>query len=298
MVRFTNKFGLPEEFYNYRRFKPYSKGDADISVTSLIKPPLMRVLEEHYDDQIEIDVVDQMWALYGTAIHEVLATGSGMQDIAEEDLYIEREGWKIKAGVDVQKASKGGYIIHDYKSTTVFAYKKAITELESHYWTFQGNMYAHMVRELKGPVLGMRVYAILRDWSRKRAEEDEGNVYPRAPIMPVDVPLWSNDETEIFMTNRIKMHQQAEVDFASGIYPDTCPPGDRWRDPPKYEVYSKPGNKAPQRVVEDEETAEQILRDKGWNEGVVRVRESQDVRCLSFCNVRPWCPYGSMLEEG
>ena len=59
-MKITNKFGMPKPFVDFARNDKYSKGKADISVTTLIDSPRIRILKERYHDKIEVDAVDMI----------------------------------------------------------------------------------------------------------------------------------------------------------------------------------------------------------------------------------------------
>ena len=51
----------------------------------------VRIMKEHYDDQMEIDAVDMVWSLFGTAVHSILKTSQNapidQTIITEEIIY-------------------------------------------------------------------------------------------------------------------------------------------------------------------------------------------------------------------
>ena len=84
-MKITNNFGMPQPFVDFAINDKYSKGKADISVTSLIDSPKIRLMKDKYDDQIEVDAVDMVWALFGTAVHSVLEKSKQSDDIITEE---------------------------------------------------------------------------------------------------------------------------------------------------------------------------------------------------------------------
>ena len=62
----------------------YSRGDAAISVTGLLRPPSMAALFEEFDDLIQRDVSDDVWTLFGRAVHHILEIGEDENFISEE----------------------------------------------------------------------------------------------------------------------------------------------------------------------------------------------------------------------
>ena len=58
-MKITNKFGMPQPFVDFAINDKYSKGKADISVTSLIDSPKIKIMKEKYNDQIEVDALQE-----------------------------------------------------------------------------------------------------------------------------------------------------------------------------------------------------------------------------------------------
>ena len=98
----TNKFGLPESIATFARSDKYTKGNADISVTSLI---------------------DMVWALFGTAVHRILEqTEENDNVIVEERLFAEIAGWTLSGALDHQELLPDGTVqITDYKVTSAWS---------------------------------------------------------------------------------------------------------------------------------------------------------------------------------
>ena len=65
-MQITNRHGLPQSFLDFARNDKYSKGKADISVTTLIDSPRVRLMRDHFADLREVDVTDMIWPLFGT----------------------------------------------------------------------------------------------------------------------------------------------------------------------------------------------------------------------------------------
>jgi hypothetical protein len=70
-MKTTNKFQLPEVVVKALTKDTYSRGDSNISVTTLIDSPRVGILKRKHDDEIEMDVVDYLWSRFGTAMHNV-----------------------------------------------------------------------------------------------------------------------------------------------------------------------------------------------------------------------------------
>ncbi len=71
-MRITNRRSLPELIVRAIENDPYSRGDSDVTVTQLVKPPRIVALEKLHADEIEVDASDMVWALFGQTVHIVL----------------------------------------------------------------------------------------------------------------------------------------------------------------------------------------------------------------------------------
>src|SRR5690606_35614373 len=71
-MKVVDDVGLPEPILRAIQNDPYSRGESDISVTGLIKPPLMRALEDYRADEIEEKASGRIYALLGKAVHAIL----------------------------------------------------------------------------------------------------------------------------------------------------------------------------------------------------------------------------------
>ena len=103
-MKITNDYGLPQSFVNFARNDKYSKGKADISVTSVIDSPRIRLMRDQHRDQMTSDVSDMIWPLFGTAVHHVLESTEPSDDVViEERLFTKINGWVLSGAVDHQK---------------------------------------------------------------------------------------------------------------------------------------------------------------------------------------------------
>ena len=127
MTKFTNKHGLPEPLVRALTSNKYSRGDARMSITSLLGSPRIHALKEKHHADIEEDVMDRLWSVFGTTVHNMLEEGSaGLDDyIAEERIFTEIDGWKISGGIDVQHMKDGSVGIRDWKVTSAYAVMNA-----------------------------------------------------------------------------------------------------------------------------------------------------------------------------
>ena len=168
-MKITNKTNLPQSFVDFARSDKYSKGKADISVTSLIDSPKVRIMKDHFNDKMEIDAVDMVWALFGTAVHTILETSHDNAPIdqtivTEERLYSDIDGWTLSGAIDRQEIVDGLVSIFDYKVTSMWS-----LVFDKPEWDRQLNCYAYLVEKVKGiKVKDINICVIARDWNKKK----------------------------------------------------------------------------------------------------------------------------------
>lgn len=333
-MEITNKHGLPEVFRRFAVADKYSRGGARKSITQLIDSPRVDALKRQHWDEIEVDVSERIWALLGTAVHHILEEATPENQIAEERLFAEHNGWTISGGIDNQETSvhetEQGYTITDYKVTTAY-----VVRAQKPAWEHQLNGYAYLLRQSKGiEATRLQIVAIIRDWSRAKAKTME--TYPQAPVVVVEIPLWSKAEQDAFIDARIDLHQEAEACLKLDEPLPLCSAEERWQEPPMFAVKTqtkdtwavmKPGKARADRVFDNEaEAAEHAMKVSGQIvhrpgkvstrakavylnkeeaqfeadeiEGIVEERPSEPKRCMeNFCGVAEWCEQFAALKK-
>ena len=297
-MKFTNKFNLPQTFVNVIHRPTYSKGKAHISATEIINSPrIVQLKKKHWDD-IEQDASEMVWSLFGSAVHNILEHGKDKNHIVEERLHLEYEGWHISGAIDLQEVNPetGTVTISDYKVTGAWAVMN-----EKDDWHRQLNIYGWMVEKVKKvPVGKLQIIAIIRDWSARDAASKEG--YPQSPVATIDIPLWTFEEREAFITKRIYDHGTALFEMETdGEMPD-CTPEEMWEKKTSYAL-KKDGNVRAKSVHETLEDAEKALAKseetaKKNEKFAIEVRQGERTRCRSYCQVSPFCTqYQNYLKE-
>jgi hypothetical protein len=292
-MKLTNKYNLPQTFVNVLNRPTYTKGKAHLSATEIINSPRIVQLKKIHWDNLEEDVADKVWAIFGTAVHAVLELGKDDHHIIEQRLHANVDGWDISGAIDLQRVEDDGIIVADYKTTGAWSVMNDKPE-----WEQQLNIYAWLVEKVKKvPVKKVEIIAIIRDWSRKDAEKKEG--YPKAPIETINVPLWTFEQRENFIKERIQLHSNAL--FAAETSDDLpeCSPSEMWEKPAFWAV-RKIGNKRATTVLDTEDKALAKIEElgKGYE---VEFRPGERTRCANFCQVRDFCSqwkdYNSGKEE-
>jgi hypothetical protein len=280
-MKLTNKYNLPQTFVNVLNRPTYTKGKAHLSATEIINSPRIVQLKKTHWDNLEEDVADKVWAIFGTAIHAVLELGKDEHHIIEQRLHANVDGWDISGAIDLQRVEDDGIIVADYKTTGAWAVMNEKSD-----WEQQLNIYAWLVEKVKKvPVKKVEIIAIIRDWNRRDAQTREG--YPEAPIKVIDVPLWSFAKRESFIKERIHLHSNAL--FATETSEDLpeCSPSEMWEKPAFWAV-RKIGNKRATAVFDTQDKADAKIEEmgKGYE---IEYRPGERTRCANFCQVRDFC---------
>lgn len=270
-MRLTNNARLPDAIFQAVAADPYSRGDADISVTGLISPPRKVALEAAHAGELVEDASDRIWSLLGQSIHTILERAN-RKGIAERRLSITVEGWKISGGMDLY--DEDGVLV-DYKTTSAWSCKGGVKDE----WTHQLNIYAEILRANGHPVKGLRIVAILRDWSKLEARRDPQ--YPQSQVISSPVELWPAERAQKFIRERVILHQQARVSLP------LCTPEERWAKPTKYALMKKGGVRAV-KLYDSEADANAHASTDSKNLRV-EVRPGEATRCEAYCAAAKFC---------
>lgn len=272
----TNKLNLPQSVVLAVQNDPYTRGNSDISVTQLIAPPYQRKLRQ----EVEVieDVAERLFSLYGQIAHGILERAGLKANLdIEHRLYTECNGWTVSGQYDLIDDG----ILQDYKFTTVWSVKGDEPKDE---WTQQLNLLRVLAHDNGINIRGLRIIALLRDWSKKQAKRDPE--YPQLPVVTVDIPMWDLTDAVSYMVSRVALHQHAN--------PEPCSDSDRWAKPPVYALMKKGGKRA-MKLFNSHEEAD-AAASKGSDLYVER-RPGEYTRCESYCNVAHGCPVWKATQE-
>lgn len=283
-MKITNKFNIPQTFVNVVKRPQYTKGNANLSVTELLNSPRIVQLRTKHIDELESDVSEMVWSLFGTAVHNILEHGKDDNHIVEERLFTQFEGWKISGAIDLQEVQSDGVDIKDYKVTSAWSVQQEKAE-----WISQLNCYAWLVEKVKGQrVRSIQIVGIVRDWSRRDAENKE--TYPQAPIVTIDIPLWTFEQREEYIRGRLVLHNEALFNKQVGDALPECTPDEMWEKPTVYAIKKIGGVRAKTLFGElDRAEAELEKLNAKKTEYHIEVREGERTRCEKFCQVSQFC---------
>lgn len=289
-MKITNKYNLPQAIVELARAPSYSKGKAHLSVTEMMGSPKISILRKKFDNEIEVDVSSLSHSLLGTAFHKIMESYVGPNDIVEERLYAEFDGWHISGAIDKQTVTEEGIEVRDWKTVGVWAVQNPKPE-----WEKQLNVYAWLVEHVKGvPVTKLTIDAYLRDFS-ERESQTRAN-YPKANIVSIDIPLWSMERREEYIRQRIHEHSEARFAEETGAVLPPCTSEEMWEKETVYAL-KKDGNVRAKSLHSSMEEAEAALEEagKGFH---IETRPGERTRCASYCTVSKFCDqYQRYLEE-
>ena len=289
-MKLTNKHNIPQTFVNVLERPTYSRGRAHISATQLINSPKIVALTQKFQDQLEQDVSDMVWSLFGSAVHGVLEHGADANHLIEERINTEVDGWTISGAIDLQILNEDGTIsIRDYKVTSAWTAMNNKKE-----WEQQLNIYAWLVESVKQKeVKDVGVVAIIRDWSRRDAARNPD--YPQAPVKEIPISLWSLEDRNVFIRERIADHSDCmfAMDTDSDL-PD-CTPEQMWEKPTTWAL-KKTGNVRAKSIYETEDAAQAALEEAG-KEYEIEIRPGERTRCATFCSVSSFCDQWHKYQE-
>lgn len=281
-MEITNKHNLPVEIVNFMGRNKYSAGGADISVSRLIGAPRRHILRRQHWEDLKGDIAAQIPSLLGTALHRMFEEGSEAEvnHISEERVFVKVKGWVVSGQVDTQIINDNTITIRDYKSTSAWAVMHEKIE-----WEQQTNLYAYLVEKAKEKVVDkLEIVAIIRDWNRRDAERNPE--YPQCMIVTLNPTLWSMQDRERYLLERLDLHATAETNSVIGDDIGKCTPDEQWRKKEKYAVMKAGGVRA-SKVFDTLEEANAFAADK--KDASVVTRPAEATRCLHFCEAAPFC---------
>jgi len=274
-----NKMNLPEGFVKAVSTEKHNAPGC-LSATTLIQGVKQIILTDRYWDYLEEDVSDRIWAIFGTAVHSVLAK-EGEYDFIEQEMSYKVGGITVTGQIDCYNMKHG--IIDDYKTATVTKIKfKNFVD-----WYLQGMIYAWLLVKNNFPVKRCRFIAILKDHSKTDAMRERD--YPKAPVYIYEFPVTQKDLFKIgmFIKNKVEEYQHCITLPDNDIPP--CTSEERWERPPKFAVM-KDGLKRAVRLFDRQEDAELLVETK-CGKHYIEHRKGESVKCRSYCSCNCFCSF-------
>lgn len=268
-MNLTNVHGLPDALVNAVKNDPYT-GGGDISVTKLIDSPQRRVLRKQYASMVVEDVSERIWSLMGQAVHTVLER-AGTSALVEERLYSTIEGWSVSGQFD--RLHLEDAVLQDWKVCSVYKAKGDAS------WERQLNCLRWLAHKNGYTVNRLQVVAIFRDW--KASEAKRNPEYPQRNVAIIDVPVWSLEDAEAYVRQRVMLHKDADVQDNQS---PECTEEERWYSGTSYALM-KDGGKRAKKVSQTKDELGPVPEGH-----YIEERPGINRRCEGYCEVASFCP--------
>ncbi len=269
----TNKYNLPESLLNAVQNHEHKGGFLSASQTT--KSPRQFWLNKRHHNEIVEDASERIWALLGTACHHVFEknTTVGIPEKYLETTILDKT---ISGTADLYNDGK----ITDYKTTSVWSiiYMSNMSD-----WEKQLNTYAYLYRMSGYAVNEIEVVAILRDWQKSKAHEEN---YPNIQIATVKINLWTLEQQENYlikcMISLIK-NENIEDDKLP-----LCTNEQLWKDKDKFAVMKK-GRKSALRLLPSQDDANGYIIDNQLDDKHYIEKRVEEAKRCAYCNGRDFC---------
>jgi hypothetical protein len=294
-MKITNKYNLPEPYYksclrdNHPRF-----GWDTFSVTELAKGTKEIILTRRHWNELEQDCADMVWAVFGTAVHNIMEGHDSEDELAEQRVWVD-----VDCGEFGKRRVSGGFDLYngttktitDYKTAGVFSYKMKLEEWLDSSWAQQLRVYWFILEKAGFPVEHVKNTVFLKDWSKTQAKRDSS--YPQKPIVEI--------EWDFGKVMRSDVAAELEADLARKIievlqYKDapeeqipSCTAEERWERGEKWAVM-KSGRKKAIKLHDSEFSAEQHLSELPAGHYIDH-RPGVSVKCEDYCNCAEKCSF-------
>lgn len=279
----TNQFNLPQTLVDACK-RDHTLQPNEYRVTSLLNGIREILLTRRHDHEIEVDVSEMIWAIFGRAVHSIFERQASPDYFKEERLYCEFGDYTLSGQFDEYHID--GMELNDFKVSSI--YKVKLGEFDD--WRKQQLIYAYLLMRHSIPVCRGKVTALLRDWTPYKARQDKD-----CPPLQVYIKEFAFNEQDIHDIEAFIEITFAEIDRWKNEPDDSlpvCTPEQRWYRDEKYAVM-KEGNKRASRLCESEQDAEKWIEENGkkGNKYRVDLRPGDNIKCMDYCKARQFCSF-------
>jgi hypothetical protein len=256
-------------------------GPGRISATTLLHGIKQIHLTDRHWEELEDDVADRIWAIFGSAVHALLEH-EGETDFTEIAMEHEFQGLTVTGRID--NFDMGSGTIRDYKTASIWKVK--FQDFDD--WYKQGMIYAWLLDKNGFKVNKCQFIAILKDHSKSKARYDFE--YPQTPVYRYEFDVTQERiwEIEAFIEERVKVYLETAA-LGDDEIPE-CSPEERWEDPPKYAVM-KQGRKSAVKLFDTREPAEAMVDELGHDKHYLEARPGEAKKCQGYCICSEFCHF-------
>ncbi len=327
-MKMTNLKGLPQPLVDAIAYDTY-KVHGDLSCTSMIDSPQVRVLKKRFSREIETDVSEQLWAIMGTMVHSILER-SHIKDVKKQAFLtviesIKEESVKyneadqrslqllidniIKLMVKMFPEIDGRYIyetalVYEYGGLILYGTFDLYDKWENHLYDYKVcSVYAYLYPESRRKWTAQtNTYAfLLRNKGYKIDKISIVAIFrdwsAAKKITNPDYPSEQFMTIPIVVVDHLKMEKwvnariELHIKAEQGEVPP-CSGEDMWRSANEY-VAKTPGIKKAIRKFPNEEACDDWIKINkvSYEKGLSKfIRVGEAKRCESYCPVRAFCP--------
>ena len=285
-MKVTNKLNLPAAFVNAVSTTRHNAAGC-FSATTLNKGAKEIILNDRHFDEIEVDAADQVWAVWGTAVHAVLEKQPD-NNFHEESFKVPVSNSYVTGQVDSYDMENA--TIYDWKTASVW--KVQFADFDD--WRRQGMTYAWLLQQSGLEVKKCRFVALLKDHSKTKAKNDSS--YPQSPVFIYEFDVTPEDMAET--RDRI-LNKVLEIEAAYELEDDfiePCSDDERWADGEKWAVM-KNGRKTAIKLFDNEADADAMAGEMG-NAYYVEHRPAISRKCGDYCACKEFCNFYKLMNKG
>ena len=293
-MKITNSYGLPQSFVEAASGNHREMASNEFSVTELNKGVKEIILSRRHRDEIEVDVINMLWAIFGQAFHSVMERGKlSEMEISEASLskkfHINGKEYILSGQFDLYNAETK--MIDDWKTSLLYSIEKNIKEGRDSDWFKQTRGYFMLLIDNGFECVGGRIIPVARDWSIGKVKAFKG--YSPSPIIPIEYKFYNDDYLDAleFYQNKLYLIDKY-IDSPDDEIPD-CLPEERWEKNEHWAIWRE-GNKRVTEYFSTRESAEFALEaynKKGGKPYSVVYTEQTPAKCLNYCSCREQCSF-------
>jgi hypothetical protein len=250
-------------------------------VTQLLKGIRETILERRHYHEIEQDVSDMIWLLFGTAVHSII------EHHKEADHEFKEERIKIRIGNYILS---GKFDLYNAETKTITDYKTCsiwkVVNGDYEDWRRQLLIYAYMLQSIGFPVEKAEIIALMKDHSKAQAKRKAD--YPKQPARKITFTFSGQDFKEIENWLHLRFEQISKAEKLPDDKLPLCTPEERFNSGDKFAVMRK-GRKTALRVLDSYEKAEEWMEYNGGD--YIEVRKGEDKKCQDYCSACEFCNY-------
>jgi hypothetical protein len=195
-MKITNKLNLPAGLVKAVSTERHN-ADKCISATTLLQGVKQIILTDRHWDDLEDDVSDRVWAIWGTAVHSLLEQ-EGEHDFTEQQMSYPVGDITVTGRIDNYDMQNG--IICDYKTASIWKVKAG----DFDDWYKQGMIYAWLLAKNGFSVKKCRFITMLKD--HRKTEASRNYQYPKNPVYvyEFDITFINLIKIDTFIRNKVR----------------------------------------------------------------------------------------------